>query len=150
MSQPEQENEHAARERMRAAFQDHPNAARVEEIERGVELALARKHGDKLPPIMVGDLLDSVITRPEVVGLLGTVDDAPVDPEGYARLAAALVADSPLAQRALAFADAEAKLAHQQAALEELPPSRKMAMARAGELDAYLAAEVQRRLEARL
>lgn len=150
MSQPEQEKEHAARERMRAAFEKHPNAGRVEEIEHGVELALARKYGEKLPSIMVSDLVDGVITRPEILGLLGTVDDAPADAAGYAQLATALVADSPLAQRALAFADAEAKLAHQQAALEELPPSRKMAMARAGELDAYLAAEVQRRLEAGL
>lgn len=150
MSQQIEENEQAARERMRAAFQDHPNAERVSEIERGVELALARKYGDKLPLIMVDYLIEGVITRSEILGLLGTVDDAPADSGGYARLAEALVADSPLAQRALAFADAEAKLAHQKAALEELSPSRKIAMARAGELDAYIATQVQRRMDAGL
>lgn len=144
MSHHQEENEQEARERMRAAFENHPNAQRVEEIERGVELELARKYGDKLPAIIVADILDGVVMLPEVAGLLGTIDDAPTDAKGYARLAASLVANNMLAQRALAFADAEAKLAHQQAALNELPPSRKMAMARAGELDAYLAAEVQR------
>jgi hypothetical protein len=118
-------------------------------IRRNVEIALARQYGTRLAPIISDKLVREAILRPDVLAHLegAAVAELPSEAAGWGRFARDMVEADELAQRNLAFSDAELRERLKGDALASISPQRRMSLAREGKLDELLDAQVEQALD---
>lgn len=119
-------------------------------VRRNVEIALARQYGNRLASIISEKLIKDTILRPDVLGHLegATVAELPRDAAGWDRFARDMVEADELAQRNLAFSDAELRQRLRGEALASINPKRRISLAREGKLDELLDTQVEQALDA--
>jgi hypothetical protein len=116
---------------------------------RSVEFALARRYGTRLAPIISDKLVRETILLSDVLAYLegATVADLPSDAAGWDYFARDMVEADELAQRNLAFSDAELRERLRGEALAAIPPQRRSSLAREGKLDELLKTQVEQALD---
>ncbi|MEO1677861.1 MAG: hypothetical protein AAFU80_06825 [Pseudomonadota bacterium] len=126
-----------------------PQLQRLEPIIQGLQVALARRYGNRLAEICADNLLREVVRRPEIVCAIEGVEDpdVPQSKQQFDTLAREMVEADELSMRALAFSDEKKKRELAQEVVNELAPPRRMTLARTGQLDDYVTKEVAARLE---
>ena len=119
-------------------------------VRRNVEIALARQYGTRLAPIISDKLIKESILRTDVLAHLegATVAELPRDAAGWDRFARNIVETDELAQRNLAFSDAELRERLRGEALASISPQRRISLAREGKLDELLDTQVEHALNA--
>ena len=119
-------------------------------VRRNVEIALARQYGTRLAPIISDKLIKESILRTDVLAHLegATVAEMPRDAAGWDRFARDIVETDELAQRNLAFSDAELRERLRGEALASISPQRRISLAREGKLDELLDTQVEHALNA--
>jgi len=119
-------------------------------VRRNVEIALARQYGTRLAPIISDKLIKESILRTDVLAHLegATVAELPRDAAGWDRFARDIVETDELAQRNLAFSDAELRERLRGEALASISPQRRISLAREGKLDELLDTQVEHALNA--
>ena len=112
---------------------------RLDKIKKNVRIALARQYGNDLNEMMTSVLVSEVICHPTVLMAVEGISDAmPSSRDQWDSLAADVVSENEFAKLNIA-SNREARLSelrHAEAA--KLSPQRRLNLARAGELDAYL------------
>lgn len=122
--------------------------ARLSEIHSRVRLELAKEYGDMLAPVIVESLVRASTISPDILAALEGVTEQHTSTDRYWRsFAKGLVKQDELAQRNLAFR-AEARNAEIRGEeLSKITPSRRMHLARSGELEGMLDTLVSARQE---
>lgn len=121
-------------------------------VRRNVEIALARQYGTRLASIISDKLINDTILRPDVLAHLegATFAELPRDAAGWDRFARGMVEADELAQRNLAFSDAELRERLRGEALASINPQRRISLARDGKLDELLDTQVEQTLNAQV
>lgn len=121
-------------------------------VRRSVEIALARQYGTRLASIISDKLVKDSILRPDVLAHLegATVAELPDEAAGWDRFARDMVEADELAQRNLAFSDAELRERLRGEALASINPQRRISLARDGKLDDLLDSQVEQALDAQV
>jgi hypothetical protein len=131
-----------------------PQAAKLAGIRQNMALALARRYGERLAPIMSDKLVSEVILRPEVIADLEGVDKelagVPTTRAGWAEWATDAVAACELSRRSIAASDHELRVQLEQDALAAVPAAQRLSMARRGTLGEHIEQRVDAALEERI
>lgn len=123
---------------------------RVEAEKHQAVLALARVYGHRQCEAVAARIVEGLVLEPEtLVAVSGGVRELPHDAKGWDRWARAAAEREPLAKLSLDHSDAELKETIRRNVLAGIRSERRISMARAGMLDAYVEAEVKARIEAR-
>lgn len=126
--------------------------ARLDAEKNRLEVALARVNGDYLTQDITDRILDSFTLEPETLCTVGggiRELPQPDDREGWNRLAKRLTDQEELARLCIEAKDADLRLALENEALDAIPASKRMSMARDGVLDQHIAEIVNEKLRAR-
>lgn len=125
-------------------------AEKLTAVRRSVEIALARQYGTRLTAIISEKLIKDTVLRPDVLAHLegATVAELPRDAAGWDRFAREMVETDELAQRNLAFSNAELRERLRGEALASISPQRRISLAREGKLDELLDTQVEHALDA--
>jgi hypothetical protein len=123
---------------------------RLDEAKRQGELALARSYGHRLHPDVAARIVANLSLNPSVLCTIGGgVNELPTSAQGWDAFMKAAVEAEPLGKMSLDHSDAVLKETFRNEELAKLKGADKLAMSRAGTLDAYLENLVQERIEAR-
>lgn len=107
----------------------------------------AKLHGDRLPPLLSDHLAVVAALHPQIIDAGHGI--GPQSDEVFREIAKEIVEAEPMVQRALDFADEKMKAEIRAEKYGELPPTKRMEMARAKGLDAFLDNAVREELEVR-
>lgn len=136
-------------EEQRSAMPPH-QLKRLERFERETQLGLARVYGNRLNQQVAARIVESIVLDPACLCTVGGgPNEMPTTPAGWDDYARAQAEREPLAQLSIDASDAALKERIRREARDALPPARRMAMARSGELDGFLDDLVREKLQER-
>lgn len=116
---------------------------RFKNVERKIEVALAKRHGDALHALSVERALALSIFN---IDVLESVHGGPALSAKSINEAVAQVSEDPIIARNLVFSNASRREALKSEALSKLAPPTKISMARNGTLEKHLESAVDSRL----
>lgn len=125
---------------------------RLAEERNNLRLGISRVYGDRLADIITDRVVENFALNPECLcSIGGGVRELPQKDNraGWNALAKRLVDQEPLAKLSIDSSDANLRAQLEAEAVEGLRPERRLALARANELDTYIAQTVDAKLNER-